>query len=144
MVFAVFKRILDLHEFTSVLYHLCPRDRKRIVSDLGYLNVLNPFRPQFDYICRFRYHDDRVLTRALIAMDILELRDSVVPAAPTDGSVSVYNLYSGGVVPDVGHFDFHYSSFSKDKLGITPIRIALLKLYLVGTHGWLPDETTMD
>ena len=130
VICAVFQSILDFENFHIVLDKLNATDRGFMYTSFGYLNIVNPLRPQMDYICDLQFNDCRILVRSFMDAALLDPRDAV-RVNTSKSSVQAYELYAIASMPTKGTFCFKYNAYNSNKAVASKARMGILKAFLV-------------
>lgn len=137
VVVCMFSRIKDLYNFDRILRHLNPTAQQEVFYRLGYLNCLNPLKPNFDFVISLKHWDCRMLISTLIEISKAESGDAIKDAPRTDiPSSELYVSVTRTVNEsrsEILRFTFCEVGERSTKVNWNK-RIEVLQRFLVGTH----------
>lgn len=84
VVIACHSRIQDLHNFDYIMKRLSYEAQQEIILRLGWLNVINPLKPSFDYCISLVNLDSRILLVTLLEMSAADNGDNIKDDTRTD------------------------------------------------------------
>jgi hypothetical protein len=76
LVVALFSRVVDIHNFDLVLRVLMPYEHAQVICRLGMLNLFNPLKPEGSICLNIGRHEERTVSKMLIALKIKERGDA--------------------------------------------------------------------
>lgn len=136
VVICFFSRIVDTHSIDVLLRNLERRTQQEIMKRLGYLNVINPLKCNFDYVLSLKHLDNRIILIALMELASMESADEIIEDPTTEFPIqAIYGAYTrtlNDTRPETMRFEF--TDFGKrTKVVNWAARRDLVKKFLVGT-----------
>lgn len=85
VIVCMFSRLVELHNFESILRHVSASAVQDVLNKLGVLNCLNPLKPCLDLRLKLKYMDNRVLVHSYLQMSSAEGGDQLKQREWSDG-----------------------------------------------------------
>eukprot|EP01041_Mallomonas_annulata_P000200 gene200-359_t len=77
VIVCMFSRIKNLEDMNIIMRHLSSAAVQDLVQRIGWLNIMNPFKPCNDFILSHKYIDNRILTVKLLDLSAAESGDQL-------------------------------------------------------------------
>lgn len=137
VIISIFSRIFDLHHLDILLRYLKMEAQQKVISTLGYLNIINPLKVGFDYVIDLRYWDNRILLVMLIELASSEAADNILEEPTTELPINtLYGSYSRALdQPRPEVMRFTYADFGVRTKSVNwNMRREMTKSFLLGTQ----------
>lgn len=131
-----FTRLVDLHNFDGIMRRLTSEAQHEVVQRLGWLNVINPLKPSYDFILPTKYLDNKLVVLMLVEISANDSGDNINDDVRSDVPlVSIYGSTSR-VMSESFSATFRFSFCEvgeRTKVVNWPVRRDMLKRTLLGT-----------
>jgi hypothetical protein len=91
VIVCLFGRLWDLWNFDIIMRQLNQKAQYEVILRLGWLNIINPLKPSFDYIIKLMKQEDRILLVTLMELATTESGEQIIEDQRTE--LTIFTLY---------------------------------------------------
>lgn len=137
VIVCLFGRLWDLWNFDIIMRQLNHKAQYEVILRLGWLNIINPLKPAFDYVIKLMTQENRILLVTLMELATAESGEQIIEDPSTE--LTIFTLY--GALNRVMNESrpetliFSYSELGERSTMVNwSTRKDFMKRFLVGTY----------